>query len=107
MDSYLRIDLVISLAKEQGCHAVFPGYGFLSENANFAKACDDNGIIFLGPTATQIEEFGLKHRARELAIRAGVPTTQGSPLLSSLEDAISFADRISYPVMLKSTAGNV
>ncbi len=61
---------------------MFPGYGFLSESAEFAAACDANGIVFIGPTALQMQEFGLKHRARELAAQAGVPTTPGSGLLA-------------------------
>ncbi|MDR3429890.1 urea carboxylase [Silvimonas sp.] len=104
-DSYLRIDKIIAACKETGAQAVFPGYGFLSESAEFAAACDANGIVFVGPTSLQMEEFGLKHRARELAAIAGVPTTPGSGLLASVEHALAEAEKIGYPVMLKSTAG--
>ncbi|MEH2920017.1 urea carboxylase [Samsonia erythrinae] len=104
-DSYLCIDKILSAAKETGAEAIWPGYGFLSESLPFAAACEDAGIAFVGPTAQQIGEFGLKHRARELAANAGVPMTPGTSLLDSLEEAISAAKNIGYPVMLKSTAG--
>ncbi|WP_033790800.1 urea carboxylase [Pantoea septica] len=104
-DSYLRIDKILAAARESGAEAIWPGYGFLSESLPFAAACEAAGIAFVGPTAQQIGEFGLKHRARELAAEAGVPMTPGTPLLNSLEEAIDAAARIGYPVMLKSTAG--
>ena len=104
-DSYLVIDKILAAARESGAEAIWPGYGFLSESLAFAAACEAAGIAFVGPTAHQIGEFGLKHRARELAAAAGVPMTPGTPLLASLEDAIAAATHIGYPVMLKSTAG--
>ena len=104
-DSYLRMDKVLAACQETGAQAVFPGYGFLSESTEFGQLCEDNGIVFIGPTAEQIEEFGLKHRARELAAAAGVPMTPGTGLLTSLEEALSAAEDIGYPVMLKTTAG--
>ncbi len=104
-DSYLAIDKILTAAKQSGAEAIWPGYGFLSESLAFAAACEAAGIEFVGPTAQQIGEFGLKHRARELAAAAGVPMTPGTPLLASLDDAIAAATRIGYPVMLKSTAG--
>lgn len=104
-DSYLAIDKILTAAKQSGAQAIWPGYGFLSESLAFAAACEAAGIEFVGPTAQQIGEFGLKHRARELAAAAGVPMTPGTPLLASLDDAIAAATRIGYPVMLKSTAG--
>ncbi|OZI45750.1 urea carboxylase [Bordetella genomosp. 5] len=104
-DSYLRIDRLLEAARQTGAQAVFPGYGFLSESAEFAAACEDAGIAFVGPTPQQINEFGLKHRARELAALAGVPMTPGTGLLASLGQALTEAERIGYPVMLKSTAG--
>ncbi|RAT15868.1 MULTISPECIES: urea carboxylase [Lonsdalea] len=104
-DSYLRIDKILAAARATGAEAIWPGYGFLSESLPFAAACEDAGIVFVGPTSRQIGEFGLKHRARELAASAGVPMTPGTPLLNSLEDALCAADDIGYPVMLKSTAG--
>jgi urea carboxylase len=104
-DSYLRIDALIAAATQTGAQAIFPGYGFLSESAEFAQACENAGIAFIGPTPDQIREFGLKHRARELAAQAEVPMVPGTGLLASVEDALEAAQRIGYPVMLKSTAG--
>lgn len=104
-DSYLRINKILAAAVETQAEAIWPGYGFLSESLPFAAACEDAGIVFVGPTAQQIGEFGLKHRARELAAAANVPMTPGTPLLASLEEALLAAEEIGYPVMLKSTAG--
>ena len=104
-DSYLRVDKILAAAAETGAQAIYTGYGFLSESAEFAEACEAAGIAFIGPTAHQIRAFGLKHRARELAAEAGVPMAPGTGLLSSLEDALAAAERIGYPVMLKTTAG--
>lgn len=104
-ETYLRIDKLIAACRQTEAQAVFPGYGFLSENAGFAAACETSGIVFLGPTPGQIRCFGLKHRARELAAIAGVPLAPGSGLLENAEEACRKADRIGYPVMLKSTAG--
>jgi urea carboxylase len=104
-DTYLSIEKLIQAAQKTGAEAIFPGYGFLSESAEFAEACEKNNIAFMGPTATQILEFGLKHRARELAAAAQVPMTPGTGLLESLDEAISAATEIGYPIMLKSTAG--
>ncbi|MBT2787423.1 MULTISPECIES: urea carboxylase [unclassified Halomonas] len=104
-DTYLDIDKLIAIAKQSGAQAVHPGYGFLSENTRFITACDTAGLIFLGPTAEQIEQFGLKHQARALAEKAGVPLVPGSKLLDSIDEALKSAEQIGYPVMLKSTAG--
>jgi len=104
-ESYLRGDVVIEAAKRTGAQAIIPGYGFLSENAAFAQACEDSGLAFVGPTPRQIRDFGLKHMARELAEKAGVPLAPGSGLLGDLRSARDAAMRIGYPVMLKSTAG--
>lgn len=104
-DSYLRIDKLLAACKESGAQAVFPGYGFLSESAEFAEACERAGIVFIGPTSQQILEFGRKHRARELAEQARVPLVPGTGLLANVEEALEQAERLGYPVMLKSTAG--
>ena len=104
-DSYLVIDKILAAAKQTGAQAIYPGYGFLSESAEFADACEAAGIAFIGPSAAQIREFGLKHRARELAGAANVPMTPGTGLLDSIEEAVSAAAEIGYPIMLKSTAG--
>ncbi|WP_072395860.1 urea carboxylase [Hyphomicrobium sp. CS1GBMeth3] len=103
--SYLNTDAILAAAKATGAEAIHPGYGFLSENPDFAEACAAAGIVFIGPKPDQMRAFGLKHRARELALAAGVPLAPGSGLISSLAEAESEAARIGYPVMLKSTAG--
>ncbi len=104
-DSYLNMDLILRIALQTGAQAIHPGYGFLSENADFARACKEHGIHFIGPTAEQMEIFGLKHSAREIAKKAGVPMLPGTALIDQLEAAVSEATRIGYPVILKSTAG--
>lgn len=104
-ESYLDVDKILSAAKASGAQAIFPGYGFLSERAEFAAACEAAGLIFIGPTAQQIADFGLKHSARALASKAGVPMTPGTGLLQTLEEACLAAAEIGYPVMLKTTAG--
>ena len=103
--SYLSIDAILAAAKQTGAEAIHPGYGFLSENPEFADACDAAGIVFIGPTGDQMRAFALKHSARAMAERLGVPLLPGTSLLSSLEDARDAAETIGYPVMLKSTAG--
>src|ERR1700722_6715541 len=100
-ESYLRQDALIAAARNGGAEAIHPGYGFLSESAAFAEACAAAGIVFVGPTPTQIRDFGLKHRAREIAVDTGVPLLPGSGLLANLEEAQHEAERIGYPVMLK------
>ncbi|MEN9307409.1 MAG: hypothetical protein RL173_1341 [Fibrobacterota bacterium] len=104
-DTYLKIEAVLEAAKSVGAQAIYPGYGFLSESTEFAEACESAGIRFVGPTSHQIREFGLKHRARELAAAAGVPMTPGTGLLSGIDEALEAAAKIGYPIMLKSTAG--
>ena len=104
-DSYLNADCILAAAKATGSQAIHPGYGFLSENPGFAEACAAAGITFIGPTPEQMRAFGLKHTARELAERSGVPLSPGSGLLDNAEQAKIEAARIGYPVMIKSTAG--
>ena len=104
-ESYLKADLILAAAKATGAQAIIPGYGFLSENAKFCEQCEAEGIAFCGPTPAQIREFGLKHTSREIAEKAGVPLTPGTGLLNSIEEAVSSAGQLGYPVMLKSTAG--
>ncbi|MBX8573059.1 urea carboxylase [Pseudomonas cichorii] len=103
--TYLAVDKILAIAQNSGAKAIHPGYGFLSENAAFAQACEDAGIAFVGPTPEQLRVFGLKHTARALAKQRGVPMLEGTELLDSLESAIAAARDIGYPVMLKSTAG--
>jgi urea carboxylase len=104
-ESYLRQDKLIQAALATGAEAIHPGYGFLSENAGFAEACAAAGIVFIGPTPSQMRDFGLKHRARALAQEHGLPLLPGSGLLREIAEAREEAARIGYPVMLKSTAG--
>lgn len=104
-DSYLRWERILEAAQQTGAQAIHPGYGFLSENAEFAEACAAANIVFIGPTPDQMRRFGLKHTARELASQHQVPLLPGSPLLASLEEAQIAASTIGYPVMIKSTAG--
>jgi urea carboxylase len=104
-ESYLRQDKLIEAARTTGADAIHPGYGFLSENAAFAAACEAAGIAFIGPTPAQIRDFGLKHRARALAQENGLPLLPGSGLVASVAEGQEAAQRIGYPVMLKSTAG--
>jgi len=104
-DTYLSIDKLLDVARQSGCEAVHPGYGFLSENTGFVARCEEASLAFIGPTARQIEQFGQKHIARELAEAAGVPLPPGTALLTDVDVARSEARRIGYPVMLKSTAG--
>ncbi|MEM5457935.1 5-oxoprolinase/urea amidolyase family protein [Paraburkholderia phytofirmans] len=103
--SYLNSAAILEAARACGADAVHPGYGFLSENAAFAQACDDAGIRFIGPTPAQMREFGLKHTARELARANDVALLPGTALLPDVGTALREAEAIGYPVMLKSTAG--
>lgn len=104
-ESYLNVEKILEACRRTGATAVHPGYGFLSENADFAERLEAEGIAFIGPTPEQIRAFGLKHRSKELAAAAGVPLLPGSGLLRDGEDAVAEARRIGFPVMLKSTAG--
>ncbi|MEA3211409.1 MAG: urea carboxylase [Chthoniobacter sp.] len=104
-ESYLRIDRILAAAAQTGAQAIHPGYGFLSENADFAEACERAGLAFIGPTPAQMRAFGLKHTARALAREHGVPLLPGTDLLADANAAEEAAERIGYPVMLKSSAG--
>ena len=103
--TYLQMDKILAAAHETGAQAIHPGYGFLSENAAFADACEAAGIAFIGPTAEQLRVFGLKHTARALAKTHGVPLLEGTDLLADGDAALAAAEQVGYPVMLKSTAG--
>ncbi|CAN7679528.1 urea carboxylase [Pararhizobium sp. LjRoot238] len=104
-ESYLNVDAVIAACNATGAEAVHPGYGFLSENIGFAERLAAKGIAFIGPRPEHLSAFGLKHTARELAKASGVPLLPGTDLLSSAAEALTAAETIGYPVMLKSTAG--
>lgn len=103
---YLDPYKIVNLALEVGCDAIHPGYGFLSENPAFAKACEEKGIVFIGPKSAVIHQMGDKTQARDAMRKAGVPITPGSEgNLANLAEAIELAKVIGYPVMLKATSG--
>ena len=104
-ESYLSVTKILQVALDTGSQAIHPGYGFLSENADFAESCEAAGIAFIGPTPQQMRDFGLKHTARELAKKNGIPLLPGTGLLDHVLEARTCATKIGYPVMLKSTAG--
>ena len=105
-ESYLRIDRILDAARQTGAQAIHPGYGFLSENPEFADACAQAGITFVGPSARVMREMGEKTAARRKAKEANVPVTPGYDTgLDSAEQALELAERIGYPVLLKAAAG--
>ncbi len=105
-ESYLRYEKIIETAKKSGAEAIHPGYGFLSENANFVREATNKGIVFIGPSPDAMEAMGGKISARKLAIEAGVPVVPGTTeALRSFEDARGTAESFGYPVMLKASAG--
>src|SRR5437588_10819068 len=104
--SYLNIDHIMDAARRHGVEAIHPGYGFLSENADFAAACESAGMVFIGPSSESIRQMGSKTAARRLAQSAGVPVVPGTErAVSSLADARRAANECGYPVMLKAAAG--
>ncbi len=106
---YLNIEKIINAAKQSGSVAIHPGYGFLAENPYFAKACEQAGIIFIGPSAQIITNLGNKVIARKIMADAGIPMVPGTSNLSQgrkgVDEALNFADKYAYPVMLKATSG--
>jgi acetyl-CoA/propionyl-CoA carboxylase biotin carboxyl carrier protein len=105
-ESYLNIEKIISTAKEAGAEAIHPGYGFLAENADFARACGEAGITWIGPPAEAIEEMGSKTRAREIMEAAGVPIVPGSTeVAKDVDEARKQADEAGYPVACKAAGG--
>lgn len=103
-ESYLQIGTLIQAALGTGAQAIHPGYGFLSERAEFAQACEDNDIIFIGPSAEQIRRVGDKLEARLIAQQARVPITPGGPV-ATLDEAVAMAESIGYPVLIKAVGG--
>lgn len=104
--SYLVMSNIIAAAKTTGAQAIHPGYGFLAENADFARACMDNDIVWIGPAPECIEQMGDKSVARETMMRCGVPTVPGSDgTVDSVEEAEEFARKVGYPVLIKASAG--
>ncbi len=104
-DSYLNKPAIISAAIITGADAIHPGYGFLSENADFAEMVEKHGITFIGPTVEQMRLMGDKITARKAAIEAGLPVTEGSPALETVEDARLWANKIGYPIIIKAKDG--
>ena len=106
VESYLRIDRIIDAALRSGAEAIHPGYGFLAENPDFARACRDAGIVFIGPTPEAMELMGSKTAARRLVMNAGLPVIPGTDAnLDSFEEVVRVAREIGFPVMLKASAG--
>lgn len=104
--SYLNVQNILSAATRLGCDAIHPGYGFLSENSEFARLVEQCGMVFIGPDADVIDKMGDKAAARELMQKAGVPVVPGSDgLVPDAAAAREIADRIGYPVLIKATAG--
>jgi len=103
--TYLNTEKIFEIAKSANIEAIHPGYGFLSENADFVAGCNKHGIQFIGPRTEHLQMFGLKHEARQLAEKHKVPLLPGSPLLTDIDSAVDYAEKIGYPVILKSTAG--
>jgi acetyl-CoA carboxylase, biotin carboxylase subunit len=103
--SYLSVPAIVAAAKTTGCEAVHPGYGFLAENADFVRACEDNDLVFIGPPAALMERMGDKAQAKEEMRAAGVPLVPGSDGTATLAEARRAADDLGYPVLLKAAAG--
>ncbi|MGM9987085.1 MAG: acetyl-CoA carboxylase biotin carboxylase subunit [Bacillaceae bacterium] len=105
-ESYLNFTNIISIATLTQCDAIHPGYGFLAENASFAELCNECGIIFIGPRVESIMKMGIKDVARETMKEAGVPIVPGSDgIIKNIEEAISLANKMGYPIIIKATAG--
>ncbi|HIZ54542.1 MAG TPA: pyruvate carboxylase [Candidatus Enterococcus avicola] len=106
IDAYLDIEDIIRIAKDSGVEGIHPGYGFLSENLEFARRCEEEGLIFIGPTTHHLDIFGDKIKAKQAAIEAGVQSIPGTDgPIDSIEDVLAFADEYGYPVMIKAALG--
>lgn len=106
IDAYLDIEGILDIAKESGVDAIHPGYGFLSENLEFAKRCEEEGIIFIGPTSKHLDMFGDKVKAREQAVLADIPVIPGSGgPVDSINDVLAFGEKHEYPIMIKAALG--
>src|SRR2546423_6866849 len=105
-ESYLVVEKLLEVAEQSGAEAIHPGYGFLAENAAFARACEEAGVVFVGPPAEAIEAMGSKTRARGLMKEAGVPIVPGTTdPVDSVEDARKVASEVGYPVAFKAAGG--
>lgn len=106
IDAYLDIEGIIKIAKDSGADAIHPGYGFLSENLEFAKRCEEEGITFIGPKPMHLDMFGDKLKAKAVADEAGIPTIPGSDgPIEDVEDVVSFAEKSGYPIIMKAALG--
>ncbi|MET4559340.1 pyruvate carboxylase [Lysinibacillus parviboronicapiens] len=106
IDAYLDIEGIISIAKDAGVDAIHPGYGFLSENVDFARRCEEEGILFIGPTSQHLDMFGDKVKAREQAVRADIPVIPGTDgPVASVEEVLTFGAKYGYPLMIKASLG--
>ena len=105
--SYLNAEKILRWAQDFQAEAIHPGYGLLSEDPSFAESCKAQNLVFIGPTAEHLRDFGLKHRARTLAEQSGAPLPPGSGLIEDSSQALREAEETGFPVMLKSTAGGV
>lgn len=106
IDAYLDIEDILRIAKESDVDAIHPGYGFLSENLEFSKRCEEEGIIFIGPTSAHLDMFGDKVKARDQAVAAGIPVIPGSGgPVDSIDDVYAFGESHEYPVMIKASLG--
>ena len=103
--SYLNIDKIIEVAKENNVNAIHPGYGLLSENQSFAQKCREAGITFIGPSNESMQKMSLKIESREIAEKAGLPLVPGTGIIESVEDLHVQAEKIGFPVMMKASAG--
>ncbi|MFJ5791480.1 pyruvate carboxylase [Lysinibacillus sp. NPDC093197] len=106
IDAYLDIEGIIAIAKDAGVDAIHPGYGFLSENVDFARRCEEEGILFIGPTSQHLDMFGDKVKAREQAINANIPVIPGTDgPVASVEEVQDFGEQYGYPLMIKASLG--
>lgn len=106
IDAYLDIEGIIAIAKDSGADAIHPGYGFLSENVEFARRCEEEGIVFIGPRSSHLDMFGDKVKARDQAVKAGLPVIPGSGgPVSLLEDVQTFGEQNGYPIIIKAALG--
>ena len=104
--SYLKPELILSIAKKTGA-AIHPGYGFLSENADFARRCEEEGVIFIGPSADIISKMGIKTEARKIMREAGLPIVPGTETpVQGIDEVKKVANEVGYPIMLKALAGH-
>ena len=104
--SYLNMEKIIEIAKQTGCDAIHPGYGFLSENSKFSRRCKEEGITFIGPSADVIDQLGSKIESRKIAKKADIPTVPGTEgAVKELEEAIEIGRQIGYPALIKASAG--